>query len=358
MSDSQAAAQVGKPAQTAMSASDGEPGPQADVPAAGAGETAVAGGGPGRGRGLLNLVTAVMGSKLVRWGFVAVTVGLGAYAVAREWGHVRSALASLGFLPVVGALVAVLAALLAAMQVWRVLLAALGSPLPARPAARIMFIGQLGKYLPGSIWPVLAQMELGNEYQVPRHRSASASVLTMLLVTLTGLLTALVALPFVAGSTDYAWALLAAPALLVLLVPRVLNAILNRVLRLARRPPLEVELTGRAIAGALAWSFVSWAFYGVQIWVLTLALGAPAGKSALLALGGFAFAWTIGFLFVIAPAGAGVRDVLLALTLGLVLGHGAAIAITLVSRVLLTIGDLVTAGLAAAFTRRPGAPPG
>ena len=104
MSDSQAAAEVGKPAQTAMSASDGEPGPQADVPAAGAGETAVAGGGPGRGRGLLGLVTAVMGSKLVRWGFVAVTVGLGAYAVAREWTHVRSDLASLGFLPVAGAL--------------------------------------------------------------------------------------------------------------------------------------------------------------------------------------------------------------------------------------------------------------
>jgi glycosyltransferase 2 family protein len=357
MSDSQAAPEVGKAAQTARSGSDGQPGPEASVPAAGADEAAVAGGGPGRGRGLLGLVTAVMGSKLVRWGFVAVTVALGGYAIAREWTHVRSALASLGFLPVAGALVAVLAALLAAMQVWRVLLAALGSPLPARPAARIMFIGQLGKYLPGSIWPVLAQMELGNEYQVPRHRSASASVLTMLLVLLTGLLTALVALPFVARSTDYVWALLAAPALLVLLVPRVLNAVLNRVLRLARRPPLEVELTGRAIAGALAWSFVSWAGYGVQIWVLMLALGAPAGKGFLLALGGFAFAWTVGFLVVIAPAGAGVRDVLLALTLGLVLGHGAAIAIALVSRVLLTIGDLVTAGLAAAFTRRPGAPP-
>jgi hypothetical protein len=339
MSDSQAAAEVGKSAPA---------GP--------------AGGGPGRGRWLLNLVTAVMGSKLVRWGFVAVTVGIGAYAVVSQWSHVRSALASLGFLPVAGALVAILAALLAAMQVWRVLLAALGSPLPARPAARIMFIGQLGKYLPGSIWPVLAQMELGNEYQVPRHRSASAVVLTMLLTTLTGLLTALVALPFVAGSTSYAWALLAAPALLVLLVPRVLNAVLNRLLRLARRPPLEVELTGRAMAGALAWSFVSWLCYGVQIWVLTLALGAPAGKGFLLALGGFAFAWTVGFLFVIAPAGAGVRDVLLALTLGLVIGHGAALAIALVSRVLATVADLVTAGVAAAFTRRPGAqessPPG
>jgi glycosyltransferase 2 family protein len=357
MSDSQAAAEVGKPAQTAMSASDGQPGPGAAVPPPGADEAAVAGGGPGRGRGLLGLVTAVMGSKLVRWGFVAVTVGLGAYAVAREWTHVRSDLASLGFLPVAGALVAVLAALLAAMQVWRVLLGALGSPLPVRPAARIMFIGQLGKYLPGSIWPVLAQMELGNEYQVPRHRSASASVLTMLLVVLTGLLTALVALPFVAGSTNYVWALLAAPALLVLLVPRVLNAVLNKVLRVAKRPPLEVELTGRAITAALGWSFVSWACYGLQIWVLALALGAPPGKTALLAVGGFAFAWTVGFLVVIAPAGLGVRDVLLALTLGLVIAHGAALAIALVSRVLLTIGDLVTAGVAAAFTRRPGAPP-
>jgi uncharacterized membrane protein YbhN (UPF0104 family) len=329
MSDSQAAAEVGTSAPT--------------------------GPGPGRRRGLLGLVTAVMGSKIIRWGFVAVTVALGGYAVAREWTHVRAALASLGFLPVAGALVAVLAALAAAMQVWRVLLAALGSPLPARPAARIMFIGQLGKYLPGSIWPVLAQMELGNEYRVPRHRSASASVLTMLLVLLTGLLTALVALPFVAGSTNYVWALLAAPLLLVLLIPRILNAALNKVLRLAKRPPLEVELTGRAVVRAVGWAFVSWACYGLQIWVLAIALGAPAGKGALLALGGFAFAWTVGFLVVIAPAGAGVRDVLLALTLGLVVGHGAAIAIALVSRVLLTIGDLVTAGVAAAFTRRPGA---
>ncbi|MGH3275482.1 MAG: lysylphosphatidylglycerol synthase domain-containing protein, partial [Streptosporangiaceae bacterium] len=200
----------------------------------------------------------------------------------------------------------------------------------------------------------LAQMELGNEHQVPRHRSASASVLTMVLALLTGLLTALLALPFVAGSTDYAWAVLAAPVLLVLLAPRVLNAVLNRVLRLARRPPLEVRLTGRAVARALGWAFLSWLLYGTQIWLLVTALGAPAGKSAVLALGGFAFAWTIGFLVVIAPAGAGVRDALLALTLGLVVAHGAALAIALVSRLLLTVADLATAAVAAILTRRPG----
>jgi glycosyltransferase 2 family protein len=307
-------------------------------------------------RGARASLTRLAGSRPVRWGFVAVTVGLGGYAVAREWTQVRAALASLGVLTVAAALVSVLVALLATMQVWRLLLAALGSPLPARNAARIMFVGQLGKYLPGSIWPVLAQMELGQAYQVPRHRSASASVLTMLLSLLTGLLTALVALPFVAGSTPYLWVLLAVPVLLVVLHPRVLNSALGRLLRLARQPALAEPLTGRTVAGALTWAFVSWICYGLQIWLLAIRLGAPDGKAALLAVGGFALAWSVGFLVVLAPAGAGVREVLLVATLGPVLGVADATAIALVSRVLLTVCDLLTAAAAAGFTRHSAAP--
>ena len=300
-------------------------------------------------------VSRLLSGRPVRWGFVAVTVGLGGYAVAREWTGVRSALASLGFLAVAGAMLSVLAAMLATMQVWRLLLAALGSPLPVRAASRIMFVGQLGKYLPGSVWPVLAQMELGNAYHVPRHRSASASVLTMLVSLLAGLLTALVTLPFVAGATPYRWAFLAAPVLLVCLHPKVLNAGLSRLLRLVRRPPLEQPLSGRAIAKALAWAVASWILYGLQIWLLATRLGAPDGKTALLAIGGFAFAWCVGFLVVFAPAGVGVRDVLLVATLGPVLGVGSATAVALVSRVLMTVGDLLSAALAAGFTRPPGA---
>jgi uncharacterized membrane protein YbhN (UPF0104 family) len=318
----------------------------------------VPGNGAGTAHGGLRAGWAAAGRLLagrpVRWGFVAVTVGLGGYAVAREWTGVRAALASLGLLTVAAALASVLIALLATMQVWRLLLAALGSPLPARAAARIMFVGQLGKYLPGSIWPVLAQMEMGHAHQVPRRRSASASVLTMLLSLLTGLLIALVALPFVAGSTPYLWAFLAAPVLLVFLHPKVLNSVLSRLLRLARRPALEEPLTGRAIAGASAWAVASWLFYGLQIWLLATRLGAPDGRGALLAIGGFAFAWSVGFVVVFAPAGAGVRDLLLIAMLGPVLSVASATAVALVSRVLMTIADLLTAAVSAGFSRRPG----
>jgi hypothetical protein len=218
-----------------------------------------------------------------------------------------------------------------------------------------MLIGQLGKYLPGSIWPVLAQMELGTAHRVPRHRSATASVLTMLLSVLTGLLTALVTLPFVAGSTPYLWAFLAAPILLVCLHPRVLNRVLAPLLRLARRPPLEQPLTGRAVAAALAWAFASWVGYGLQIWLLATRVGLSYGTGALLATGAFAFAWCVGFLVVFAPAGAGVREVLLVTMLGPVVGTGAATAVALVSRVVMTVADLLTAAVAATCSRGPAA---
>ncbi len=330
-----------EPDQPAGDQAGGQPGPDGTSAA------------PGGLRARWAVVSRLLASRPVRWGFVAATVGLGCYAVAREWTNVRTALASLGVLPVAGALLSVLGGTFCSMLAWRRLLAAHGSPLPVRAGARVLFIGQLGKYLPGSVWPVLAQMELANAHQVPRHRSASASVLAMLMSLLSGLLIALVTLPFAGGSTAYWWAFLAAPVLLVCLYPRVLNALLARLLRVARRPPLEQPLTGRAIAGALAWSAGTWVCYGLQIWLLATRLGASEGRMALLAIGGFAFAWCVGFLVVIAPAGAGVREVLLVAALAPVLGVADATAVALVSRVLMTVGDLVAAAVAAAVSRGP-----
>jgi hypothetical protein len=196
-------------------------------------------------------------SRAFRWGFVAVTVALGGYAVAAQWGQVSRSLDRMGPLTVALALISVLLGALMSMQVWRALLASLGSPLPVPGTARILFLGQLGKYLPGSVWPVLAQMELGKTYRVPRHRSASASVLVMLLSLLTGLLTALVMPPFT-GTSSYLWAFAVTPVLLACLHPRVLNKLMSRLLGLARQPPLEHPLSGRTLAVALGWSFAVW----------------------------------------------------------------------------------------------------
>lgn len=295
-------------------------------------------------------VSKALGSTAVRVAFVLVAVGLGAYAIADEWSQVSAGFADFGIGAIIGSFALVLLSMAASLQVWRSLLTAAGSRVPVAPASRIYFVGQIGKYLPGAVWPVLAQMELGQAQRIPRRRSATVAVVTMLVSLTAGLLTAAVAT--VAGLTGsatggYGWAFLAVPVLLVALHPRVLNPIIDRLLRLARRPPQEEPLTVRAVGTATLWSVGYWVLNGASVWVLAARLGAADGRSFLLATGGFAFAWCAGFLVVLDPAGAGVREVVLVASLSPVLSVGKATAVALGSRLLSTVGDLLTAGLAA-----------
>lgn len=295
----------------------------------------------------------ILRSKAVRWAFVAATLVGGGYEIARRWHEITHALGQLSPLAIAGALVCVLAAQVGTLRTWQVLLAGLGSPLPATAAARVLFIGQLGKYLPGSVWPVLAQMELGTIHQVPRHRSASASVLTMLASLLTGLFAAAVTLPLTGHADSYLWAYAAVPVLLVCLYPRVLRWGMNRLLRLARQPALDRPLSGPVLVQALAWSLSAWVCNGLQIYLL---VPVHSGAALLLSIGGYAFAWCVGFLVVFAPGGFGVREVLLVTTLTPLAGAGTATAVALVSRVLTTVSDLLSAAVGASFHRKPGLP--
>jgi glycosyltransferase 2 family protein len=295
------------------------------------------------------LLRHILASRATRWGFVAAAVGCGGYAISKRWADIGHALARIGLPMSLLALIFTLGALTASMWAWRALLAGLGSSLPFGAAARIVFIGQLGKYLPGAVWPVLAQMELATEHNVPRIRTVTASTINMLIGPITGLIVALVALPFTGSAPPYLWAFTALPFLLACLHPRILNYLIGRALCLAGKPPLEQSLSGRVIASALGWLFVSWLLYGMQIWVLAIRVRADSGVALPLSVGGFALAWSVGFLIFFLPAGAGAREVVLIA----ILGHSAGLAlaaagaVALVSRAASLAADLITAGLSA-----------
>jgi glycosyltransferase 2 family protein len=329
--------------------------PETDVPDAPA--VAAASGKPAWRRAL-GLTLRAVDSRLFKIGFVVAMVALGVYTVVSQWTDFKTGINRLGVVAALEALVCVLVGLFLTMQVWRQLLAAAGSRLPVRAASRIFFIGQLGKYVPGSVWPVLAQMELGRTYKVPRQRSATTAMLSMLIGLTSGLLAALVGLPFLSGGSvdKYWWAFPFIPVLLVCLHPRVLNPVIAFGLRKMRKPAPETALTGRVIGTAIAVNLASWLFNGLQIWVMTARLGVHGGGTLLAAIGAYAFAWSVGFLVVPVPAGAGIKDAILIVELAALLGGGpagtaAATAIALVSRGVTILGDLIGAGVAALLAR-------
>jgi uncharacterized membrane protein YbhN (UPF0104 family) len=291
--------------------------------------------------------------KIIRAAFLVVALGFGVWAVAGQWTVVSDGFERLSWPVLAGSLVAVLAALAAGMLMWRALLADLGSPLAAADGAKIFFIGQLGKYIPGSVWPMLAQMEMGRDHGIPRSRSAAAFLLTYPIYLASGLLVAAVTLPAFAGDeiSRYAWLLLLIPLLAVGLHPKTVNGVVGFGLRRLRRPPLERPLTRRGVLASAGWALAGWAAYGVHLALIVHGLGATGAGAVILSFGAFALAWCLGFLVVIAPAGAGVREVAMVAALAPVLDRGSAIAAALCSRLIVSVGDLVCAGLAGLAAR-------
>ena len=295
------------------------------------------------------------------WTLGTLVVAAFAVAVGGRWRDVGRELATLGLGAVIVAFLLCLAGVALTGVAWLVVLADLGSPLPVVAGARVFFVGQLGKYVPGSVWPVMMQMRMGRALGVPRGRMAVTFVVVLGLSVAWGLVLGLVAVPSLLGGSGrtYLWLLALLPPAAVFLHPRPLNAVLNALLRLARRPPLEHPLSGRrlALAGVLLVGF--WVVAGLHVWVLAVDLGAAPAGALPVALGGFALAFCVGPLVVLAPAGAGVREAVLVVLLGAVLPTSAAVAVALVSRLLLALVDgmLAAAALLAAH-RPPRAPRG
>ena len=284
-----------------------------------------------------------------RWfklAFGAVATAAGLWYLVATWARTGPALAAIGPAMALLALVPAAAGLVAAMLAWRRILADLGAPLPVRPAGRIFFTSQLGKYVPGSVWTFVAQVELGRAHRVPRAVSLAASLLAVVVSLTTCLAVAAVLLPLGAGDAlrRFWWLWLVAPVLLVAAHPGVTVRALNVLLRALGRPPLAVAPTVRGVLGAAGLAALSWLLLGAQCAILVAAAGGRSAAALPLSVGGFALAFCAGVLFIPAPAGVGVRELALGLALATVIPAPAAAAVVLVSRLGLAFLDLALAG--------------
>jgi uncharacterized membrane protein YbhN (UPF0104 family) len=279
---------------------------------------------------------------LLRVAFAVLSIGGLTAATVAQWPHVTDTIDAVSWAALVTAFLATFAGVFCAILSWRAVLADLGSPLRVRYAVGIVGIGQLGKYLPGSLWPVVAQMELGREHDVPRKRSAVASLLVIVVALTAGGLLAAATLPFAARGSlgPYRPVFLVPAAGLVLLHPRVFNAAAARGLRLLKRAPLEQGLSLRGTAAALGWALAQWACWGLAVWLLGRGLPGAHGPLLAVSLGAYALAWSAGFLFLVAPAGAGVREGALVLLLAPSLGTAQALGVALLVRLLTTVADV------------------
>lgn len=296
-------------------------------------------------------VSALVG--LVLGGAAAFYVGR---RLVQDWPEAEAAMKDAELWWIAAGLVLAAAAMTTMGAGWQAVLRLLGVRAPMARVVAWYYVGELGKYLPGGVWPVLGRGELARRGGVPRGRAYASVALSLALLYLAALFVAAAFLPFaVSGGGFNPWMLflLALPIGVVALHHEVLGWGLGVIAKITGRTlGFEIPRWGDSLR-LIARYLPTWLFVGTGTWAIARALDPGASFSKVM----FAtvLSWVAGFLAVPVPAGAGVREAVLAASSGL--GGGVAAATAIIARVLFVVVDVVGAAASApaAGRRRGGA---
>jgi hypothetical protein len=134
--------------------------------------------------------------------------------------------------------------------------------------------------------------------------------------------------------------------------PRVLTALISRVLAITGRPPLPAPITWRGVGTCFGWSAVAWVAFGVHLWLLTDDPRLAGVVGLLYCVSAFAIALTAGIVAFLSPSGLGVRESVIAAILLPYVPFGVGLGMALTSRLIFTVADVVAAGAAALVSSR------
>lgn len=255
-----------------------------------------------------------------------------------KWDEVSDAFGSIDLTPLVGSWILGLLAMSSIGLLWVSMISTKGHRVPARRAMSWYFTGQLGKYVPGGIWPIVGRAELATRNGVPRMDAYASTGLSLV----TTYLGAVLALAFGAVFTDERW-----PITVVVAVLGICGFLLfsNQTLRariislMTKISPNSQTLTDPKRLVMLAIAHIpSWIFMSLSTSVTASAFGAKISIMEMLFI--TSTSWFVGFVVIGVPGGIGVREAVFTSLAGPIIGTPVAVSLALMSRVVFIIVDL------------------
>ena len=282
---------------------------------------------------------------LAQWVFAAAFIWYAVQTLRGQWAGAAERLSSLTISwTLLGAATAIVfATYLLLIDTWRRIVVASGAELPFVVAARIWFVSNLGKYVPGKVWSIAAMTIMAREQNVSPLAAAGSSILIQLVTIAAGIGVVLVAGAQAVENTGLALAAVAGVTAILAATPFILPLLARSISALTGRDVTLPRISARTVWSAAARAALSWIAYGIafQIFVRAIFGSATGATSSYIAV--YAASYIIGFLAFFAPGGAVVRESAMIagmLRLGLS-GQSDALAVAVASRLWLTATELL-----------------
>jgi len=258
-------------------------------------------------------------------------------ALARHWAELQSLEFALAWQPMAlaGAVAVTFTTYALQVESWRRVLGGWEQRLPYGAAARIWCLANLGRYVPGKVWAVAGLVVLAQRAGVAPGTAAASTVVVQAVGLATAVALVAATTPAAAAPLQLGLAALVAAATLGLLAsPRAAE----RVTKLLRLSTPWRPLPLPSVLQASMFTLGGWITHGSAFWMLAQGLGVT-GLAWPTAAGVFALGYILGLLALFAPGGIGVREAALVALLTPSIGAGAAVALSVASRILLTVTE-------------------
>jgi uncharacterized membrane protein YbhN (UPF0104 family) len=273
-------------------------------------------------------------------------------AITKQWSSVRSSLSHAEPAWLVLAVVCAALGMLAVALPWKRALRIVGIQAGLGACIAWYFVGEIGKYVPGGIWPVVGRAELARRGGHPRSGAYASVALSLGALYLADMLlvTLLLPLRFMSDSNGSMWVLLLLPVGLALLHHRPLTWMVELAEKAMKRkldvriPPWSESLKliacyqpARVLIGTATWCAAR-AFDPSVSW-LTIA---PAAM----------LSWVVGFVLGPVPGGVGVREAAFVALVGGAVPSGVRATSAVVARLVFMLVDALGAVIGGAVVRR------
>ena len=242
---------------------------------------------------------------------------------------------------------------------WVTSLAWWGQRLSYRDAARIWFLTNLARFVPGAIWQFAGMSAMAIAHGVSAVAATGAVLLQQVVLLGTGVVLTLALAPrlmlpasFPASPVVAALCAAMGAAALTALLPLVMPALGRFTSRAFRRPLPWPAPPARQFAAYVVALIAPWLAYGVAFWLFGRAFLGDAAPGLMLAMSAFIASYVAGILVVIAPAGLGVREAALVAALSPALGGEQALFLAVASRLWLVLLEIITALVVTGMARQ------
>ena len=240
---------------------------------------------------------------------------------------------------------------------WRLIMQSFGDPMRRSESMVIWYASILGRYVPGSVAMVAGRIGMCRRHGIPASTTFASLVYENALILISSLLLAAASVPLWPPFPYERYALLLtilAPICLLFLHPAVFGRLANAGLRRLKREPLKATLPFARVLLLLPYYVGGWLILGLSFCALAASIAPVSAGDLALLIGGYAFAWEVGFLALVTPSGLGIKEGVLYIILRLIFPAPISAALVVLSRLWQTLAELACAAAVWIFARTRG----